>query len=378
MGRALANSHKIKIGIFTYDFFPWEGGIGRHVYEIQEQLQKYEDIELFVFSPCENDLPNHHRICAISKKIGKNVLFSIYLNLFIHRLIRKHRLDLAHFHCGAGGIFILKKPGVKMIVTTHTNNYLFQYQRIGKISKRLLAPLEKRTYEISDRILSVSNYVRNNLIRDYGISPRRIEIIPNGVNTGIFHSIPGHARKKDMVLYVGRIYKGKGLEFLIDSMERVVAKHPKFRLAVAGDGMYLKNIQAFIHNKTVRKHIDFLGWKNSGALNGLYNEATVCVMPSIVEGFGLTLLEAMACGCPVTATDSGGAVDIIRNGENGVLVTYGDTDKLAGSIIRLMTDGETRSRIAENGLKTVRSFTWETIAQRLHRVYFDACSRTPA
>ncbi len=366
------NIKKLRVGIFTFDFFPWEGGIGRHVYEIQEQFKKYKDIELLIFSPCENNLPNHHRICKVSRIIGKNVLFSIYLNLFMHRLIRKHRLDLVHLQCGSGGVFILKKTGRETIATVHTNSYRFQFRRYGKISKRLLAPLEKRTYQISDRILPVSSYVRNNLIRDYGISPHRIEIIHNGVNTRIFHSIPGHERKKDMVLYVGRIYKGKGLEFLIDAMEQVVADHPEFRLAVAGDGVYLKNIQAFIQNKTVRKHIDFLGWQNSGALNGLYNEASVCVMPSIVEGFGLTLLEAMACGCPVIATDSGGAVDIIRNDENGVLVTHGDTDKLAGSIIQLMTDTETRSRIVENGLNTVQFFTWEAIARMIYGCYKDA------
>lgn len=365
------NKKKLRVGIFTYDFFPWEGGIGRHVYEIQEQLQKYDDIETLVFSPCENDLPNHRRICAVSEKIGKNVLFSIYLNFFIHRLIRKHHLDLVHLQCGSGGIFILKKTGATTIATVHTNSYRFQFRRYGKISKRLLAPLEKQTYQISDRILSVSNYVRNNLIRDYRISPHRIEILPNGVNTRIFHPVPGHARDRNMVLYVGRIYKGKGLEFLIDAMEQVVAKYPEVRLVVAGDGGYLKSIEAYIHNKTVRNHIEFLGWQDTGALNRLYNEAAVCVMPSIVEGFGLTILEAMACGCPVIATDSGGAVDIIRNGENGVLVTYGGRDKLDGSIIQLMTDAETRNQIIENGLKTVRSFTWEAIAHKIYGYYKD-------
>ena len=365
------NKKKLRVGIFTFDFFPWEGGIGRHVYEIQEQLQKYDDIETLVFSPFENDLPNHYRICTVSKKIGKNVLYSIYLNFFIHRLIRKHHLDLVHLQCGSGGIFILKKTGPATIATVHTNNYRFQFRRYGKISKRLLAPFEKKTYQISDRILPVSSYVRNNLIQDYRISPNRIEILLNGVNTRIFHPIPGRVGDRNMILYVGRIYKGKGLEFLIDAMEQVVAKHPEFRLVVAGDGKYLKTIETRIRNKTVRNHIEFLGWQNSDALNGLYNEAAVCVMPSIVEGFGLTLLEAMACGCPVIATDSGGAVDIIHNGENGLLVTYGDTDKLAASIIQLMTNEETRNRIVENVFKTVQSFTWEAIAHKIYGYYKD-------
>jgi glycosyltransferase involved in cell wall biosynthesis len=359
----------MRIGIFTYDFFPWEGGVGRHVFEIRKQFKQFKDIELLIFSPCKNNLPNHHRLCSFSKKIGKNVLFSIYLNIFIHHLINKYHLDVIHFHAGAGGIFILKKLKSKTIVTTHTNNYIFQYKRLGKFSKKLLSPLEKCTYQIADRILSVSSYVKKNLISDYKIPRFKIRVVPNGVNTDIFHPVSNDVHNLQDVLYVGRIDKRKGLGFLIDAVERLITDHPSIRLIVVGKGAYVKEVKVYIQDKAVRNHIIFLGWKDSRTLNQLYNEATVYVMPSIVEGFGMTLLEAMACGCPVIATDSGGAVDIIRHNYNGLLVSYGDAVQLAAFIHCLITDNTRRNRLKQNGLATIRNFRWEIIANQLYCEY---------
>jgi len=362
----------MRIGIFTYDFFPWEGGIGRHVYELQEQLKQFKDLELLIFSPCKNNLANHRPLCTISKKIGKNVLFSLYLNNFIHRLICKHDLDIVHLQSGSGGIFLLRKLKTKIVVTAHTNNYLFQHRRFGKISKRLLAPLEKYTYQITDRILSVSSYVKKNLISDYRIPSSKIRVIPNGVNSNTFYPISHYFHDRKNILCVGRLYKGKGLEFLIDAVELLIPDHPTVRLWVAGQGVYFKKIKAFIQDRTIRKHIVFLGWKDSETLKQLYNEATVYVMPSIVEGFGMTLLEAMACGCPVIATDSGGAVDIIRHNYNGLLVSYGNTTQLAASIDCLMTNETMKNLLKRNGLATIQNFKWEIIAGKLYCVYTDS------
>ncbi len=180
--------------------------------------------------------------------------------------------------------------------------------------------MEKYTYQIADRILSVSSYVKKNLISDYRIPPSKIHVVPNGVNSDTFYPISHYFHDRKIILYVGRLYKGKGLEFLIDAVELLIPDHPTVHLWVAGQGVYFKKIKAFIQDRTIRKHIVFLGWKDSETLKQLYNEATVYVMPSIVEGFGITLLEAMACGCPVIATDSGGAIDIIHHNYNGLLI----------------------------------------------------------
>jgi glycosyltransferase involved in cell wall biosynthesis len=359
----------MRIGIFTYDFFPWEGGVGRHVFEIQEQLKRFKNIDIIIFSPCKNDLPNHKRLCAFSKIFGKNILFSLYVNIFIHRLIRKYNLDLLHFHAGSGGIFLIKKLKPRTIVTMHTNNYLFQYRRFGVISKFLLSPLEKRTYQIADQILPVSSYVEKNLINDYQIPKFKISVIPNGVNTDIFFPIPNLSNNDINILYVGRLYKGKGIEFLIDAVERLISDHPSLRLIVTGEGKYIKSLKRYIQAKTVCDHIVFLGWKDNWTLNKLYNKATVYVMPSIVEGFGLSLLEAMACKCPVIATDSGGSIDIIRHDYNGLLVSYGDTTQLATSINSLLKNKTKRNKFAHNGFETAQGFSWETIAKKLYFVY---------
>ena len=359
----------MRIGVFTYDFFPWEGGVGRHVFEIQEQLKQFKDIDVIIFSPCKNDLPNHKMVCAFSKIFGKNILFSLYVNIFIYRLIRKYKLDLLHFHAGSGGVFLIKKLKQKTIVTMHTNNYLFQYRRFGVFSKFLLSPLEKLTYETADQILPVSSYVKKNLINDYRIPKFKISVIPNGVNTDIFFPTPYRSNSDINILYVGRLYKGKGIEFLIDAVERLIADHPSLRLIVAGEGKYIKSLKTYIQAKTVCDHIIFLGWKDSWALNKLYNKATVYVMPSIVEGFGLSLLEAMACKCPVIATDSGGSIDIIHHDYNGLLVSYGDTTQLTTAINSLLKNEIKKNKFAHNGFETARTFSWETIAKKLYIVY---------
>jgi len=367
-------TNQIRVGIFSYDYIPWEGGVGRCVWELKRHMDidSNSNVESIIFSPCSNNLTNHHRIFKISKFLGKNLLFSFFLNIFICGIIKKYNLDIVHIHGGAGGILLFRRIPLPVIITAHTNNYLFQYRHLKILSKKLLYRFEKRSFDLADSITVVSSYIRSNLIRDYGVSDAKIHVISNGVAHEVFHPIrvesplPSH-----IILYAGRIDKRKGIVFLIEAMAEVFQQRPDVCLWIAGSGgRYMHKVETLIRQKSMNKYIRFLGFQNSQQLNKLYNMASVCVLPSVIEGFGLTILEAMACGCPVIASDSGGAIDIIRHGENGYLVTYGDTSQLAALILQLIEDETLRSRFETQGKTTaITRFTWKKMARNYIRLY---------
>ena len=361
---------KVRIGIFTYDFLPWEGGMGRHVSEITTLLSNESYVEILIFSPCRNNIENHTPLFTFTKKMGKNVLFSLLLNVLLRRIIEKYHLDILHFHTGSGGLFLFRRTEKKVIVTTHTNTYLYQFRLSRRIIKLLLFPLEKYTYQIADCIISVSTFIKKNIVDDYSISPEKIRSIPNGVHTVTFNENTSIDKLNKTILFTGRIDRNKGLEFLIDSLELLYPEHRELQLLIAGEGGYEKAIRVFLKGKKIAPGVHFLGWKNDRELVQLYNQATLYVLPSMSEGFGLTIIEAMACGCPVLATDSGGAGDIIRNGENGYLVKHGDIAQLSALIGELFADPGKREQFGKKGKETIRTeFDWNTIAAKYLGLY---------
>ena len=162
-------------------------------------------------------------------------------------------MDIVHIHGGAGGVFFLRKLNKKVIITAHTNNYLFQYRHLHKISKKFLSYPERYSYNIADVIIAVSSYIKNNLVKDYCINSEKIHIIPNGVNTSEFYTIPTEKSGPKIVLYVGRIDKRKGLEFLIEALEIVLKYDHNVHLLVAGEGNYITVITDFLKGKRVKE-----------------------------------------------------------------------------------------------------------------------------
>jgi phosphatidylinositol alpha-mannosyltransferase len=172
------------------------------------------------------------------------------------------------------------------------------------------------------------------------------------------------------LLFVGRLDPRKGLQFLLAAMPDVVQlTGGRARLLVVGDGLLRARYQAAVPG-AARGHVRFLGQVPSAELPRWYATADVFVSPaSSHESFGIVLLEAMAAGCPVVASDLPGYRTVIQPGENAVAFPVGDVSTLARTLAALAEDPARRRVLAERGRARALEYAWPRVADRLEEVY---------
>jgi glycosyltransferase involved in cell wall biosynthesis len=293
--------------------------------------------ELIFFSAARNSLPRHVCIRFWAIHFFKQIGVSLWLFFNVHRIISEYGLDRLNVHSGPGGVLLMQRVPIPVIVTCH-HTYWQQATYIRtQFWKRIFLPLEKRTYRLASRIVCVSADTKRILVDHYHIPEDRITVIHNGVDTDKFYRLSKQPKQK-VVLYVGRIDKRKGIEFLIRSMPLVRLQIPDVRLLVGGVGSHLHKMRALVSHLQLEHQVTFLGYIPDDQLNALYNQAQCVVVPSIFEGFGITVIESLAAGTRVIGTNVDGIREILSNEDYGVLVKYGDRSALANSIIAELKD----------------------------------------
>jgi glycosyltransferase involved in cell wall biosynthesis len=211
----------------------------------------------------------------------------------------------------------------------------------------------------------------------------RAHVIPPGVDTTIFTPSPAAARSP-RVLYVGRVERTsrwKGLETLVDSLPALRETVPEVRLDVVGSGDDVPHLREHAARLGVADCIDWHGAVPHGELPRFYRSAAVTVLPSLTESesFGMTLVEAMACGCPVVGSAVGGIPFVIRDEVDGLLVPPGDAAALARALAGVLTDPARAAQLGAAGLEAARThWDWARQRERTLQVLTDAASGGPA
>lgn len=287
--------------------------------------------DFLFFSPADNSLPGHIRVTSWAIPLFKQLGVSIWLFFNGRQIITEQGLDKLNIHAGPGGVLYIRELPIPVIVTCH-HTYWQQYTHIkAQFWKRIFLPFERRTYRLADKIICDCEDTKQVLIERYGIPVEKITVIHCAVDTGRFHfeNLP---KRVNNCLYIGRIAKRKGIDFLIRSMPLVVRKIPDAQLLVGGKGELLKKMKSLVRQLDLESNVTFLGFVPDEQLNALYNQAQCVVVPSIFEGFGITVIESLAAGTRVVGTDVDGIREILRNSDMGRLVPYGDTVALAEAI----------------------------------------------
>lgn len=246
------------------------------------------------------------------------------------------------------------------------------------------------------RVVASTPRDREQMIALYGAPPERIVVIPPGVDTRLFRPVP-NARAREYigsydektVLFVGRIDPVKGIDTWFRAMSRVVDADPSLRqrmcvCLIGGDvdddldpDSELTRLQDLKDELGLNDVVTFLGGRAQTSLPFYYSAADAVVMPSRYESFGLAALEAMACGTPVVASDVGGLSFIVRDGETGFLVSEGDEDAFADSILTLLENKALRDEMGARGVKVAQEYSWHTIADKIISLYRDVVDEKP-
>jgi len=202
---------------------------------------------------------------------------------------------------------------------------------------------------------------------------REINVVPIGLPRVHFSPVPREelSMHEDAIYLVsiGRMVKRKGFEYLIKALAILAKKGIDLRLVLIGDGPERGALEALAAGENVSDKVLFAGRVNDEAKFRYLSASDIYALPSIHEGFGIVLLEAMSCGLAVVATDRGGQTEIIKNGRNGTLVPPADAEALASAIEAFAVSEDARQRTGENNLEDVRQYDMSAIADRYLELY---------
>lgn len=301
--------------------------------------------------------------------------------IFVSRLLRamEGELDLVHFHTPLPPPAKTRLPTVTTLHTPMAVDARFvRWVDPGGLLIKLQTPVscqvERKLLARSDLVSVVSPATAREL-EEYGLDADSIRVLGVGIDHHTF--VPPQrrrSRRNGYILYAGRLAYQKGLLDLLECARIVCRKHPEARFVLAGDGPLRKKLQSevdrleLVGRVQLPGHIDY--WKQRRELVELYQDATVYVQPSHHEGLPASLLEAMACGRPVVATEIGGNCDAVSPGENGLLVPAHSPHTMAAAICRLLEDEPLRVELGIAARRTIEErFTWEVVTDRILKCY---------
>ena len=239
------------------------------------------------------------------------------------------------------------------------------YRMASPVGRRIVAGLAAR--------IGVSPAAAEFAAGSLGVPLGGFRVIPNGVDVAAFASaepIPELADpERQLLLFVGRLEPRKGLDVLVRAFLRLRASRPRLRLCVVGEGGERQRCQQMVP-PSIRPDVLFVGAVSERGKARYYASADVYVAPNTSgESFGIVLLEAMAAGLPVVASDIPGFRTVMKDGQQGRLVPPGDASALAGAIDTLLSNDKLRTAMARDGRGTADAYAWPLVAARIEDVY---------
>lgn len=218
---------------------------------------------------------------------------------------------------------------------------------------------------------AISESTRDDLVAR-GIPRERIAVVHPGVDAGTYAPDPAVARDAaPLFVYVGRLKRYKGVEFLLHALARVHAGRPDLRVVIAGSGDDRPRLERLARTLGIESAVHFAGFVSEAEKLALLRRAVANVFPSPKEGWGITVMEAAACGTPSLASDAPGLRDSVRDGETGLLVPHGDVDALAAAMLRLAGDPALVTRLGAAARRHAEAHGWDAAADAVERHLHD-------
>lgn len=244
---------------------------------------------------------------------------------------------------------------------------------------------ERLLWSSGDRILTVSNAIKEDVVGYYGMNPDSVNVVYNGVDASLFcpsenSPVPRnieHLRGKSVILFVGHFGLRKGLFHLLSAMAIIRKEVPESHLLCIGGvpkwlgaGDHWSFLRSEIKKQGLEDDVTLMDAVRNSELPSYYRFAKLLALPSYYESFSKVAVEAMACGLPVVATRAGGLLEVVSDKRTGILVEYGAVPELASATIRLLQNEEEAKRLGNEGRRRAEGmFTWEAVADRVKSAY---------
>jgi glycosyltransferase involved in cell wall biosynthesis len=294
----------------------------------------------------------------------------------------KNKYDIIHDNqCLAYGISKIAQKGVPTIATIHHPITVDRQEEfksattkkgIRKIKKWYsFIRMQKEVARQLSHIVTVSECSKIDIAQEFSISPSKFRVVPNGINKEFFYPVNNGPRPKNSIIVTNSADTPlKGLRYLLEAVSQIRKKQP-VKLTVIGEPKKNGIIKKLVEDLKVGDIVHFTGRIENEEFAGYYSKATIAVVPSLYEGFGLPAAEAMACGVPLISTSGGALPEVV--GDAGIIVPPADADALAREIMFLFNNPDRRKKMAQAGIERVDSiFNWSKAAGDMVDVYREA------
>ncbi|MBI3115662.1 MAG: glycosyltransferase family 4 protein [Candidatus Kerfeldbacteria bacterium] len=374
----------MRIGIVSQDFYPARGGVSENALNSALELQRRgHDVTVITsrYTPFDNNRGLDVR------RIGKNIALpgrnGAFVNITIGWQLANHlravereaRFEVVQIHSPLEPVLpmiaarTLRAP---LVGTFHTyvegKQRVFWYDRFHRRFEQYFARLKARTVVSTAALSFINSYF-----------PGAYDIVPNGVDVHRFSPqgkpMERYSRDAFNVVFVGRMDPRKGIKYLLRAFPEVYRRVPTARLIVVGGGILHPYYQRYLPD-VFRPRVDFVGYVSAEDLPRYCATADVVVAPATGgESFGIVLVEALASGKALVASDIPGYKTVVEHERDALLVPPRDSLALADAIVRLYEDPALRQRIASRGLETAQLYAWERVVDKLEAVFERVVSR---
>ncbi|MBW1857154.1 MAG: glycosyltransferase family 4 protein [Deltaproteobacteria bacterium] len=321
-------------------------------------------------------------IPELVRKIHPLYDFKAFVTLI--KIFREERPHIVHTHTSKAGLlgrwaaFLAKIP---VIIHTPHGHVFWGY--FNKWMTSFYIFLERFTAHITDKIITLNEHEKKDNLR-FKIAPEdRFLSVHSGVDLDTFFNVSidpaemkmnlGIADNAFVVGTVGRLTSIKGHRYLIEAAKEIVATKHDINFVFLGDGELLEGLEKMASELSIRKNVRFLGWRPDVA--EVISIFDIFVLPSLNEGMGKVLVEAMTLGKPIVASNIGGIPDLIIQGENGLLVPVADAKALASGIEFLLKNPKKRKEMGEKGKKIAASYSLDSMMQKIDQLYLEVLKK---
>jgi glycosyltransferase involved in cell wall biosynthesis len=355
--------------------FPPEEGIGYYAYNLSKNLIKRgHSVTIATRGNFTYEKNEFEGITIIKAPFFPIYPFHVNIhNFFMNRIFGDlhNQYDIVHMHTP---LTLPVKTTLPIVSTIHNsvianvqfvkiiNLHAVGHILLSRISYSLISDLIDK----SKIITTVSNSVAEDIKKYYGV--KNPLVLGNGVDLELFKP-DERIHKENCILFVGRISYVKGVNDLVECA-RILSKKYDITFTLAGRGELEQKIKKLIEGENLDKTIRLVGQVGRERLLSMYQKARIFLIPSYYEGLPTVLLEAMACGLPVVATNVSGCKDVISHGYNGLLIPPKSPERMAQEIINIVEHPELENSLGKNARKTVEEkYSWDVITDKFLECY---------
>lgn len=376
----------MQIGIDARYITKYKSGVGFYTQNLLESLASIDSMNEYYYLTTQRNIPhlklngNNFILMHTYISFENHIFGDFWQNLYLPLRLAALNIDVFH---GPAVFLPLVKLGFKTVVTIHDLvSFLFP-QTVPRKYSLYMQLMTRLSARFADGIIASSESTRQDLSKHLKIHPEKIKVIHLAVDESfkrvedkdqIQKILEKYKIDSEFVLFIGNLEPRKNLTRLFEAFAIAHNKIPSYKLVVAGTrGWLYSDIFETVARLNLSDKIIFTGYIDAEDLPALYSAAQVFVLPSLYEGFGLPILEAMSCGAPVITSNMGSIPEVA--GDSAILIDPYDIKAIADGLLEVFSNRQLREELMEKGLRRAKNFSWKRVAEETLGVYNEVYNR---